>query len=50
VAQAKKMTGIFGGGLKAGFLSGPMGLITTAVVIGGVLYFATGGGKKRRSH
>jgi hypothetical protein len=51
VAQAKAMTGIFGG-LQAGFLSTPMGLVTTVMVVGGVLYFAVGagGGKKRRSH
>lgn len=51
VAQAKGMTGIFGGAMKAGFLSSPMGLLTTVVIVGGVLYFGVGGGgKKRRSH
>ena len=47
VAQAKSMTGMFGG-MRAGFFTSPMGMATTALVIGGVLYFASSGGKKRR--
>jgi hypothetical protein len=44
VAQAKAMVG--SGVLSAGFFTSPMGMVTTAIVIGGVVYLMSMGGKK----